>query len=130
MLNSRRPAGASGVNTEHITGDDLGMGSFYAVMGEFYKSDFKRHASPTRRLMNMKESTWKHKQHMSDNMIRNSNYKLTYCISPDKAYMVEPHGGEINYDLADTNLGKFYDKVMNQDVTQHKVRQSKELTQQ
>lgn len=44
--------------------------------------------------------------------------------------MVEPHGGEINYDLAEKNKEKFYEKVMNQDITQHKVRVSKHLTNQ
>ena len=131
MLQSRPTQGSRPTpSTDFIMKDDVGMTSFYEVMGEFYKSDFKKHASPTRRLMNMKESTWKHKQHMYDNLQKNKNYSLTYCISPDKAYIVEPHGGEIDYDQADKNLEKFYDKVMNQDITQHKVRESKELKEQ
>ena len=33
------------------------------------------------------------------------DYQLVYCTSPDKAYVIEPHGGEINYELAKQNLG-------------------------
>ena len=36
--------------------------------------------------------------------------------------MIEPHGGEINYALANTNLDQFYSDVLTQDVTEHKVR--------
>jgi len=50
---------------------------------------------------------------MKNNLEKTQNYSLTYCISPDKAYVVEPHGGEINYSLAQKNPLKFYDKVMN-----------------
>ena len=82
-------------------------------MGDFYKSDMPRHESPTRRLKQMKDSSWKHKGHMKNNLEKTQNYSLTYCISPDKAYVVEPHGGEINYSLAQKNPLKFYDKVMN-----------------
>lgn len=103
------------------------MDNFYAVMGDFYKSNFKKHDSPTRRLMQMKESTWNHKGHFHNKLRKTQDYSLSYQIGPDKAYVVEPHGGEINYDLAQKNPLKFYDKVMNQDITQHKVRKSKDL---
>jgi hypothetical protein len=35
-------------------------------------------------------------------------YKLTYSTSPGKSYVVEPHGGELNYALVDRNPEKFY----------------------
>jgi hypothetical protein len=33
--------------------------------------------------------------------------------------VIEPKGGEINYDLAFKNPLKFYDNVMNQDIREH-----------
>lgn len=101
------------------------MDGFYDVMGDFYTSGMKRHDSPTRRLMQMKDSCWKHKEKFSKDRVRTDGaYSLTYCTSPDKAYVIEPHGGEINYNLAYSRPNKFYDNVMKQDVTQHKVRMS------
>ena len=35
--------------------------------------------------------------------------------------MIQPKDGEINYDNALKNPNKFYDRVMNQDVMEHKV---------
>jgi hypothetical protein len=40
--------------------------------------------------------------------------------------VIEPKGGEINYDLAYKNPVKFYDMVMKQEITQHKVQKSKD----
>lgn len=48
---------------------------------------------------------------------------MTYCSSPGKSYVIEPHGGELNYKIAEKNPLKFYDQVFNQDITQHKVRE-------
>jgi hypothetical protein len=104
---------------------DVGMDDFYATMGNFYHSDLKKHTSPTRRLMQMKESTWKHKQHFQDTLRRTQDYSLTYCTSPDKAYVIEPQGGELNYDEAYEKPNAFYKKVMEQDIMEHKVRGSK-----
>ena len=56
---------------------------------------------------------------------KTEGYALQYT-GPEKSYIVEPHGGEINYKLADKNPLKFYDKVLNQDITKHKVRENKE----
>jgi hypothetical protein len=42
--------------------------------------------------------------------------------------VIEPHGGEINYELASKNPAKFYDQVINQDITKHKVRPNKQMT--
>jgi hypothetical protein len=38
-------------------------------------------------------------------------------------YLVQPHGGELNYRLVDRSPEKFYDQVFNQEITQHKVKQ-------
>ena len=72
----------------------------------------KKHESPTRRLMQMKESTWKHKSHFQGTLRRTQDYSLTYCTSPDKAYIIEPHEGELNYDLAYKNPAKFLDNFV------------------
>lgn len=77
----------------------------------------------------MKDATWKHKGHFQKKLRPTQDYSLTYCTSPDKAYVIEPHDGEINYDEAYKKPNQFIQKVMNQDVTQHKVRTSKEVIQ-
>lgn len=70
----------------------------------------------------MKNSTTEHKKVMQSNFQR-QEYSLTYCSSPGKSYIIEPHGGELNYNLAEKNPLKFYDQVFNQDITQHKVKE-------
>eukprot|EP00350_Pseudokeronopsis_sp_OXSARD2_P000354 CAMPEP_0170562008 /NCGR_PEP_ID=MMETSP0211-20121228/58220_1 /TAXON_ID=311385 /ORGANISM="Pseudokeronopsis sp., Strain OXSARD2" /LENGTH=74 /DNA_ID=CAMNT_0010878309 /DNA_START=149 /DNA_END=373 /DNA_ORIENTATION=- len=64
---------------------------------------------------------------MKDNIDR-GDYSLTYCPSPGKSYVIEPHHGEINYKLADKNPKKFYDNVLNEDITKHAVRPNKQMT--
>lgn len=49
---------------------------------------------------------------------------MTYVASPDKTYVIEPKGGEINYALAFKNPLKFYDNVMNQDIREHSCAKS------
>ena len=73
----------------------------------------------------MKNSAFEHKKVLANN-IQRGEYSLTYTSSPGKSYVIEPHGGEINYKLAEKNLDKFYDQVFNQDVTKHKVRKEKD----
>lgn len=108
--------------------DDLHMDDFYKVMGEFYGS-VKRHTSPTKRLRDMKDSTVVHKTVLKQGLRRTQDYSLTYCTSPDKAYVIEPHSGEIDYELAYKNPLKFMDKVIGENVTKHKVGQNKEMKQ-
>jgi len=40
--------------------------------------------------------------------------------------LIEPKGGELDYDLAYKNPMKFYNSVISQDVVQHKVSREKE----
>jgi hypothetical protein len=72
----------------------------------------EKHASPTRRLISHKNTVFNHKQAMKDN-IQRQEYSLTYCPSPGKSYVIEPHGGELKYALAEKNPEKFYDQVFN-----------------
>lgn len=96
--------------------------------GMFQKGpDDEKHESPTKRLIQHKDSTFKHKKVMQD-QIQRSNYSLTYCPSPGKSYVIEPHGGEINYALAAKSPKKFYREVFNQDITKHKVSPNKQMT--
>lgn len=83
-------------------------------MTEFYgkgEGD-EKHASPTKRLISLKNSTSDNKKIMAGN-IQRGEYSLTYCSSPGKSYIIEPHGGELNYNLAQSNPLKFYDQVLN-----------------
>jgi len=50
------------------------------------------------------------------------DYSLMYH-SPEKGYIMEPHGGQLNYKLAEKNPLKFYDQVFSQDVTKIKVKE-------
>jgi|LauGreDrversion4_2_1035121.scaffolds.fasta_scaffold99377_3 hypothetical protein len=84
----------------------------------------RKHASPTKRLISHKNTVVAHKKVMNDNLqqVRNrSSYQLTYSTSPGKSYVVEPHGGELNYNLVDRNPERFYQQVFNQPITQTKV---------
>jgi len=44
------------------------MDQFYSVMGEFYGNNQKKHASPTRRLMDQQKASWDHKSHLYQKM--------------------------------------------------------------
>ena len=105
------------------------MDDFYTIMGDFYnKGTMNKHASPTKRLIDQKNSCWAHKEIIKDNMRASQSYKMHYTTSPDKSYVIEPKGGELDYDLADKNPLKFYDQVMSQDIIQHKVKKATEQT--
>ena len=49
-----------------------------------------------------------HKKVMKDN-IQRGDYSIVYTTGPNKSYIVEPHGGELNYKLAQKNPLQFYD---------------------
>ena len=85
--------------------------SFYSTMTEFYQGH-KKHESPTRRLIAQMDNACESKDVINNNLAQDK-YSLTYCPSPERAYVVEPHKGELNYDDARKNLDKFYKKVMN-----------------
>jgi hypothetical protein len=95
---------------------------FYRMMNEFYSSNQQRHESPTLRLIQQKNSTVEHKNVMARNVERTQNYGLFYTSSPGKSYIIEPKGGELNYNQAYTDPLGFYNRVMTQDVVQHKVK--------
>lgn len=84
------------------------MDDFYKIMGEFYSGDMKRHSSPTKRLIAQKQAAWNHKAVLNPHREANK-YGLHYNCSPRKSYVIEPEGGELNYDLARNKPLKFYD---------------------
>ena len=91
---------------------DLERQEFYKMMGEVYTpGSVKKHKSPTKRLIQQKNSTSNHKKVIS-NEIRRSGYALHYTTQPGKSSLVEPQGGSLPYDLAYKNPKKFYDVVM------------------
>ena len=85
----------------------------------------ERHASPTKRLISLKNSTTEHKKVLKDTVQLSQNYTLTYCSSPGRSYIIEPHGGELNYKMAEKNLNKFFEHVFNQQITQHKLKETR-----
>ena len=54
-------------------------------------------------------------------MRHEQSYKLHYNHSPSKHYVIEPKGGELDYQLAYNNPVKFYNKVLSQQITSHKI---------
>jgi hypothetical protein len=84
----------------------------------------ERHSSPTKRLISLKNSTTEHKKVLKNTVQLSQNYALTYCSTPGRSYIIEPHGGELNYNLAGKDLEKFYDQVFNQEITQHKLKEA------
>ena len=46
---------------------------------------------------------------MKDNNVNKGEYSLTYTTGIKNSYVIEPHGGELDYKLAEKNPLKFYD---------------------
>jgi hypothetical protein len=92
-------------------------------MDQYYTNEpAEKHESPTKRLISHKNSVQDHKKAMKDN-IQRGDYSMTYCTEPGKSYIVEPKGGQINYDIVRKNPIKFYDQVFNQEIVKHKIKE-------
>ena len=52
---------------------------------------------------------------------------LAYNPSPEKSYIIEPHGKSLNYDLVKKDPHKFYDQFMDQDLTKHTIGKDKDM---
>lgn len=97
---------------------DPNIKGFYGVIDDFYAKDGnERHISPVKRLVAHKTGTFDHKQVFQANYCPEKDYKLEYTTSPTKSYVIEPKDGPIDYSLATKNPLKFYDNVLNSDVT-------------
>ena len=105
--------------------------AFYQEMDDFYHKGTRKHESPTRRLMDQQKASWNHKAHLYPQVkageIDMNQYSLTYTVDPKSTYVVQPKEGEIVYDTAFKNPNKFFEKVMGQEVTEHKVAAKKEV---
>lgn len=55
----------------------------------------------------------------------NQSYKIHYTASPEKSYVIEPKGGELDYNLAYKNPKKFYESIIKQDIIEHKISHEK-----
>ena len=77
--------GVSNVTKDH-TIDDL-LDKYYLPGPE------RKHKSPTKRLINLKNSTTDHKQKVYNQVlngtIQKGEYTQTYCIEPGKSYVIE-----------------------------------------
>lgn len=89
--------------------------------GYYMPGPERKHKSPTKRLIQLKNSTWDHKTKIK-NTIAKGDYSQTYCISPGKSYVIEPQGGELNYDIANKKPKEFYDQVLHQDMKKFTVK--------
>lgn len=103
------------VNTNSAAVDDI-------LDGYYMPGPERKHKSPTRRLINHKNSTTNHKQKILDSGLGRGEYSQTYCISPGKSYIIEAQGGELPYDMADKDPQQFYSRVLNQDIKSCKVK--------
>ena len=104
------------------------LDEFRDLMDWVYGPKPKKHASPTKRLMQQKEAAWKHKAFLSKNLHKGDKYSLTYVCDPKKTFVIQPKEGEIDYDMAEAQPVEFYKKVMKQKVTEHKVARAKTFT--
>jgi len=95
--------------------------------GYFVPGPERRHKSPTKRLINHKNSAWEHKKRIYDG-IEKGEYSQTYCISPGKSYVIEAQGGELPYEMAEKSPAKFYSQVLHQDIKKYSIKMRGALT--
>ena len=82
---------------------------FYEALNEYYYGDgTEGHNSPTKRLIQHKNTTFEHRSTVKDNVDK-GGYSIAYTTSPKNSYIIEPHGSELNYKLGEKNPMKFYD---------------------
>lgn len=74
---------------------------FYKSMYDYYYNDegMAKHESPNRRLIEHKNATFSHKHTIKEKIDSSNKYSLVYT-SPEKSYVIEPHNGELDYQLA------------------------------
>lgn len=70
--------------------------------GYYMPGPERKHKSPTRRLINQKNSITDHKQRISTGLNR-GEYSQIYSIAPGNTYVIEAQGGELPYEMAEQN---------------------------
>ena len=53
---------------------------------------------------------------------------MAYVCDPKKTFVIQPKDGEIDYSLHEKKPIKFYEKILKQKVTEHKVSRQKTFT--
>jgi len=71
--------------------------------GYYQPGPERKHASPTRRLINQKNSITTHKQRVVNTHLERGEYSQIYSIAPGTSYVIEAQGGELPYDMATSN---------------------------
>jgi hypothetical protein len=87
----------------------------------------RKHKSPTKRLIALKNSTCDHKKRISVGILK-EGYSQTYCIAPGKSYVIEPQGGELPYEIAEKRPSEFYKTVLEQNIKRYSVNMRGQLT--
>lgn len=103
--------------------EQRGTNNFYAIMSEMYgKGECdEKHESPTKRLVEQKNTAFENKKIIHDN-VTPAEYSIQYTAAPGKSYVVEPHGGELDYQKIYKDPLGFYDQYFNQEITKIKVK--------
>ena len=109
-----------------MTGNNVNLDEFRDVMDFVYGGkNPPKHKSPTKRLVQQKDAAWDHKTHLKNNLAQSNAYSLTYVVDPKKTYVIAPKDGEIDYEMSYKKPVKFYETVMKQKVTEHKVQRAR-----
>ena len=78
--------------------------------------------SPTKRLVQMKNTTAKHHTIEEYKSIKDGKYSLQYTTCPEKSHVVVPDEGEINYDKCNGKFAhKFVEKIINAEVELYEI---------
>lgn len=72
-------------------------------------------------MIHHKNSITEHKKKIASGLQR-GDYSQIYSVAPGNTYVIEAQGGELPYEIAETNPGKFYSTVLNQDIKRCKVK--------
>jgi hypothetical protein len=80
-MNERRNAGMGLTSAQLPTANSI-------VDGFYLPGPERKHRSPTKRLINHKNSTVDHKTRIQSKIAKGV-YSQTYCISPGKSYVIE-----------------------------------------
>ena len=80
--------------------------------------------SPTKRLVQMKNTTAKHHTNEEYKNLKEGKYSLQYTTCPQKSHVVVPDEGEINYDkCTGKNAHKFVEKIINAEVDLYEIQE-------
>ena len=66
---------------------------FYQALHEYYQEGAEAHESPTRRLIQQKNTAFDHKKTMNTGIEMKGDYAIGYTPGPGKSYVIEPHNG-------------------------------------